>query len=347
MTKLVVTGGAGFLGYHICKKLAPKFKKIIVMDIDEFHKEEYADNVEYFKIDVRNKQKINDLIKKENPDFIIHGAAALPLYKKQTIWEVNVGGTKNILESALQNRVKRVVFISSTAVYGVPKKHPIYEEDPRIGVGPYGETKIISEKLCEKYRSKGLCVPIIRPKTFIGTARLGVFQILYDWVENGKKIPIIGNGKNKYQLLEVEDLVDAIHLTLTNPKSKANDTFNVGAEEFRTVLEDVSSLCNFANSGAKVLRTPAAPVILALRFFDILKISPLYKWVYGTAEKDSFVSIDKIKKNLGWKPKYSNSKALIRSYQWYLDNKFLLGGTGVTHRVAWSQGILGLFKKIL
>ena len=348
MKKLLVTGGAGFLGYHICKKLSKQFDEIIIVDIDKFDKRGYSKNTRYIKLDVRDRDGIEELIQKEKPDFIIHGAAALPLYKKEVIMKVNVGGTKNILESSLKNNVKRVVFISSTAVYGIPEKHPIYENDSLIGVGAYGETKIISEKLCEQYRKKGLCVPVIRPKTFIGTERLGVFQILYDWVENGKRIPIIGNGKNRYQLLEVEDLVDAIFLSLTKPEKMANDTFNVGAEKFKTVYGDVSALCTFSNSGSKVMKTPAPLVILALRFFEMLNLSPLYKWVYGTAEKDSFVSIDKIKKQLGWKPKYSNADALIRSYKWYLENKHQIEqGTGVTHRIAWSQGILGLFKRFM
>ena len=85
-----------------------------------------------------------------------------------------------------------------------------------------------------------------------------------------------------------------------------------------------------------------------LFFFEILNLSPLYKWIYGTADTDSFVSIEKAQKVLGWNPKYSNAEALIRSYQWYLDNKHnIQQGTGVTHRIAWKQGILGLFKKLM
>jgi len=347
MKKLLITGGAGFLGYHICKKLSKYFDKIIIIDIDDFRKGDFDSNVEYYRIDVTNKQALENLIKKEKPNFIIHAAAALPLCKAEKIRKVNVRGIKNILELALNNNVKRVVNISSTAVYGVPKKHPLYEIDKRIGVGPYGETKIIAEKICEEYRKKGLCVSIIRPKTFIGTERLGVFQILYDWVESGTRIPIIGNGKNNYQLLEVQDLVDAIYLTLTKDEKKANDTFNVGAKEYKTVYEDVTALCDYANSGARVMKTPAFAVKFLLRVFEMLKMSPLYKWVYGTADTDSFVSIEKIEKNLGWKPKYSNSDALINSYQWYLDNKHKLGKSGVTHRVPWSQGILVIFKKLL
>jgi nucleoside-diphosphate-sugar epimerase len=348
MKTLLLTGGAGFLGYHVCNKLSKKFDRIIALDINDFIKEEYPKNVEFFKADIVDKNFLEDIFKKTKPDLVVHGAAALPLYSKKRIWEVNFKGSQNILELSLKYKIKRMVFISSTAVYGVPEKHPLYENDERIGVGPYGETKIAAEKLCEEYRKKGLCVPVIRPKTFIGVGRLGVFQILYDWVENGKRIPIIGKGKNRYQLLEVEDLVDAIELTLFKNSKLVNDTFNIGAENFKTVYEDVTELCSYSESGARVMRTPASFVKFSLRLLEILKLSPLYKWVYGTADKDSFVSIDKMKERFNWTPKYSNQNALINSYQWYLDNKHTLKKeSGITHRVAWKQGFLGVIKKIL
>jgi nucleoside-diphosphate-sugar epimerase len=348
MKTLLITGGAGFLGYHLCNKLSKKFDKIIVVDIDNLRKEEYPENVEFFKADIVNKNILEDIFKKIKPGLVIHGAAALPLYSKKRIWEVNFKGSQNVLELSLKYNVKKMVFISSTAVYGVPKKHPIYEYDKRIGVGPYGKTKIAAEKLCEEYRKKGLCVPIIRPKTFIGVGRLGVFQILYDWIENGKRIPIIGNGKNRYQLLEVGDLVDSIELILFKDAKSVNDTFNIGAKDFKTVYEDVTRLCEYSKSGARVMKTPAGLVKFSLRLLEMFKLSPLYKWVYDTADKDSFVSIDKMKERFNWEPKYSNQDALINSYQWYLDNKHVLGKkSGITHRVAWKQGFLGLIKKIV
>jgi nucleoside-diphosphate-sugar epimerase len=346
--KLLITGGAGFLGFHLCRKLLKKFDKIIVLDIAPLPQKEYDKKIKYYKVDVANKKAVDKVMDKEKPSHVVHAAAGLPLFREEHIKKINVDGTKNMLDASLRNKAKRFVHISSTAVYGVPKKHPLYEDDPLIGVGPYGKTKIIAEKLCQGYRKKGMCVTVIRPKTFIGTERLGVFQILYDWVENGKRIPIIGNGRNRYQLLEVEDLVDAIYLSLTKEKTKVNDTFNIGAKEFNTVKQDVGALCRYAKSGARVMPTPAPLVKFSLRVFEMMKLSPLYKWVYGTANTDSFVSVEKLEKQLGWKPKYSNANALIRSYQWYLDNKHeIQQGTGVTHRIAWSQGILGLFKKFL
>jgi len=242
-----------------------------------------------------------------------------------------------------------VIFISSTAVYGVPDKHPLVEEDPLEGVGAYGESKIAAEAVCAEFREQGMCVPVIRPKTFIGTARLGVFQILYDWVDSGKRIPIIGKGNNLYQLLEVTDLIDAIWLAGSVPPELANNVFNVGAQHFEKVKIDVGALCEFAGSGARVMPTPAPLVKGALAVFEFMKISPLYKWVYGTADKDSYVSTQKIEEKLGWKANYSNEDALIASHKWYLEHKDELSHqkTGITHRVGWDQGILKLFKRWL
>jgi len=149
-------------------------------------------------------------------------------------------------------------------------------------------------------------------------------------------------------LLEVDDLVSAIELTLKLPVEKVNDTFNVGAKVYKTVNEDVGALCEYARSGSKPLPIPASIAIPFLELFWILKVSPLYKWVYGTAHKESFVSIEKIEKTLGWKPKFSNADALIHSYQWYLEHKHEIDlSGGVTHRAPWKQGVLSLIKKFM
>ncbi len=350
MKKVLITGGAGFLGLHLALGSAKRKEKynLVLTDIADFEKSEYPKNVTFVKADVRDKTLMEEYIKKV--DYIIHAAAALPLWKKEEIFSINVGGTKTLLELSLKHKIKRFIYISSTAVYGVPKKHPIYENDKLVGVGPYGASKIQAEKLCFKYIKKGLNVTIIRPKTFVGTYRLGVFEILFDWVHDGKKIPVIGSGNNRYQLLDVEDLVDAIYLFLEKrEKGEFNDVFNVGAEKFGTVKEDLQALFDFAKSGSKVLPTPAFLVKPILALFYYLKLSPLYPWVYATADKDSYVSIDKIKKVLKWKPKYSNADALIKAYKWYLKHykEVKSHDAGVTHRVGWKQGILSLVKKMM
>ncbi len=343
--KLAITGAAGFLGYHLSNGLSSNFGSIRGIDIAPFEENEYPGNMEFRNVDVRDAGMLRDALK--DCEMVIHAAAALPLWRKSDIHSTNVNGTLNVLEAAMELGIERVVFVSSTAVYGVPRKHPIFEDDALVGVGPYGETKILAEELCLEYRKRGMCIPIIRPKTFIGKGRLGVFQILYDWVHSGKRIPIIGDGHNRYQLLDVEDLVTAIHLLLTLPAQSVNSIFNVGAREYLTVYEDVHALCECSGRGARVLPVPSAIAKPALSMLWMLRLSPLYKWVYDTADTDSFVSIERAERMLEWVPKFSNQDALIRSYRWYIEHKDELEGAGITHRVAWKQGILSLVKKMM
>jgi nucleoside-diphosphate-sugar epimerase len=343
--KLVITGGAGFLGFHLARKLSPCFDEIRILDIAPVDVREYPPNAIPVRADVRDVSSLERAF--EGASCVVHAAAALPLWPRNDIDSTNVRGTENVLAAAAKEGVKRVVHVSSTAVYGIPKKHPIEEEDPLVGVGPYGKSKILAEKICLKFRGKGLCVPIIRPKTFIGTARLGVFQILFDWVRSGCKIPVIGRGNNRYQLLDVEDLTEGIALLMRAPREKADRTFNIGAQKFGTVEEDLESLCSFAGTGARVMSTPAGMVKGILALLSGLRLSPLYPWIYATADKDSFVSTLRIQQELGWSAGYSNAEALRRSYQWYLEHAGELSETGVTHRAPWKQGVLGLIKGLL
>jgi len=345
---IAITGGSGFFGFHAADYLARKGEASLLLDIAPHDPADYPEGTQYAEVDVRYLPELRDALSGRDVTCIVHAAAALPLWKREDIFSVNVEGTRAVLTAAKELGIPRVVVISSTAVYGVPKVHPLTEDMPMVGVGCYGESKIQAEQVCRQLRELGLCVPVIRPKTFIGTGRLGVFQILYDWVESGVKIPIIGSGQNRYQLLEVEDLCQAMYLCITGPDDKVNDTFNVGAEEFRTVLEDVGALCNYAGTGSRVLKTPAWLVKGMLAIAEALHLSPLYKWVYGTADTDSFVSSEKIKAALGWQPEYSKSDALIRSYRWYLDHKVQSdAATGITHRVAWDQGVLKVVKRLM
>lgn len=349
--KILVTGGAGFLGMHLASYFTKKNCKLTLVDIQQFNKNEYPRDAALVPCDVRDKKKLEMFVKGQ--DLVIHAAAALPLWKKEDIYSTNVDGTKNVLELAKRHKVNRVIFISSTAVYGVPEKHPIIETDLRVGVGAYGESKILAEDLCFRAIGKGLPVTIIRPKTFVGTGRLGVFEILFDWIHDGKRIPIIGSGSNRYQLLDVDDLVEAIYLfcqssflSFPRKRESIDGAFNIGAENFGEVRKDLEELFRFAKSGSRVLSTPAFIVKKALFLFEKLGLSPLYQWVYDTADKDSFVSNKKIKKTLGFTPKFSTAQALIKAYKWYLENyeEIKSQASGITHTAGWKQGILKLFK---
>jgi len=341
--KYLITGGAGFLGINLVRFLHSKGHEITSLDIVEFDYPDMNDKIKVMTGDIRDKAKVNEAV--TNQDIIVHTAAALPLYKAEDIYSTDIDGTRNLLEAVEENKIKRFIHISSTAVYGIPDHHPLLENDKLDGVGPYGKAKILAEEECINYREKGMCVPILRPKSFIGPERLGVFDLLFDWAQDGKGFPMIGNGKNRYQLLDVEDLCEAIYLTATLDEKIANDTFNIGAKEFTTMRKDYQAVLDYAGFGKKIVGLPEKPIILTLRFLEALKLSPLYKWVYETASKDSFVSIEKAERVLGYKPKFSNKDALLRNYKWYVEhrNEFI-NKDGVSHRVPWKQGILRFAK---
>lgn len=342
MSTYLVTGGAGFLGINLIRYLLAKQHKVVSFDMADFDYPEKND-IRVINGDIRDKNAVHSSMK--GIDIVVHTAAALPLYKKEDIFSTDINGTRNVLEAAWEQKVERFIHISSTAVYGIPDHHPLCEDDKLDGVGPYGEAKIKAEEVCVEFREKGMCVPIIRPKSFIGPERLGVFALFYDWAKDGKGFPMIGSGKNRYQLLDVEDLCESIYLCATGDKKSVNDVFNIGAGDFTTMKEDYQAVLDDAGFGKKISGFPAGPVILALRFLELLHLSPLYKWVYETASKDSFVSIEKAKKTLGFKPKFSNKDALIRNFRWYLENlEGFKQSSGVSHRVPWKQGILKLFK---
>lgn len=341
--KVLITGGSGFLGINLIRYLLSKgVESITSLDIADFEYPE-KDKVDLVKGDIRDKETVSQLMKSVNS--VVHAAAALPLYTKKQIYSTDVDGTRNLLEEAYKNNVDRFIYISSTAVYGIPDHHPIYEDDKLTGVGDYGQAKIMAEQICEKYRKKGMCVPIIRPKTSVGPERLGVFALLYDWTKDGKNFPMIGSGKNRYQLLDVEDLCDAIFLCMTQDKKTVNDVFNIGAKEFSTMKEDYQAVLNEAGHGKNIIPFPAGPVVAILKILEFFRLSPLYKWVYETAGKDSFVSIEKAENKLNFSPKYSNKDALIRNFRWYLKNLGVFEGkSGISHRAPWNQGILRLLK---
>ena len=341
--KVLITGGSGFLGINMIRKLLEEgVTDITSLDLEPFDYPE-ADKINTVKGDIRDKAVVEKCM--EGVNWVIHTAAALPLYTKEEIMTTDVDGTRNLLEAAHKAGVERFVHISSTAVYGIPDHHPLYEDDKLDGVGPYGVAKIEAEKVCFEYREKGMCVPVIRPKSFIGPERLGVFALFYDWAKDGHNFPMIGSGNNRYQLLDVADLCDAIWLCLTKDKEIVNDTFNIGAKEFTTMKEDYQAVLDYAGHGKRIIGFPAKPLIWTLRILEFFKLSPLYKWVYETACEDSFVGIEKAEKILGFKPKYSNKDALVRNYKWYLDNlESFENRSGISHRVPWKQGILRFFK---
>jgi nucleoside-diphosphate-sugar epimerase len=290
--------------------------------------------------DMRDGARARELC--DGVDVLVHAAAALPIRgSRREIMSVNVDGTAALLAAAREAGVRRVVYISSTAVYGVPRVHPIAEDFPLEGVGAYGESKIACEQLVG---SAPLETVIIRPKTFLGPERLGVFEILFDWIRDGRRIYVLGSGGNRYQLLAVDDLVDAVVRACT--ADVAGEVFNVGATEFGTVRSDLETLIAHAGTSSRLRPIPAKPAELVLRALELARMSPLVEWHYKTASRDSFVDVSRAERLLGWSATKSNVQTLVENYDWYVANRERMHQAGTTHRVPWNQQALGWLKRV-
>jgi nucleoside-diphosphate-sugar epimerase len=341
----LITGGAGFLGINLARYLLAQGQRVTSLDIAPFDYADVRDRVTVITGDIRDREAVQRAM--EGVDVVVHAAAALPLHTPEEIYTTDLDGTRNVLECAYVNQVERLIHVSTTAVYGIPDHHPLLESDQLDGVGPYGQAKVQAERLCESYRERGMCVSILRPKSFVGPERLGVFAILYEWAKDGKGFPVLGKGDNPYQYLDVEDLCEAIWLCATLPRETVDDVFNIGAKEFGTQRSDFQAVLDCAGHGKRIVSLPEAPAVLILRLLEALGVSPLYKWVYQTAGKESYVSIEKAERVLGFSPRYSNREALIRNYRWYLENLEAFEHTsGLTHRTPWQQGALKLVKAL-
>jgi nucleoside-diphosphate-sugar epimerase len=340
---VLITGGAGFLGINLVRHLLARGYHPISLDTATFDYPERG-QVEVIQGDIRDPAALKRSMEKAT--HVVHAAAALALCTEAEIRSVDIDGARAVIEEAERQKIERFVYISSTAVYGVPDHHPLVEEDKLDGVGPYGRAKVDAELMVAAARARGkMALSIIRPKSFVGPERLGIFALLYDWAQSGRNFPLIGNGKNRYQLLDVEDLCDAIRLCLEKPRKDVNETFNIGASEYATMKEDYQAVLDEAGFHKRIIPFPAAPAIWGLRVLDRLKLSPIYPWVYETAAKDSFVSIERAQEKLGYSPKFSNKQALVRNYQWYVANlSRFQHTTGLTHRTPWKQGAIALVK---
>lgn len=341
--KVLITGASGYLGSILTEKLLNLGYECFTIDIIEGSKNQELKN--QFIVDIRDDTKIQKIMDL-NFDLVMHCVAQVPIAKNHQLFRsVNIDGTRILLENSLRTGVKKFVYISSSAVYGVPKSNPVTEDMLPEPLESYGQAKYEAELLCNKYSNSGLDISIIRPRTIIGKYRLGIFQILFEWVACGINLPVLGKGDNLYQFIHVDDLIDGCILAAHR---KGSATYNLGAEDFSTMKEALQGLCDFANTGSRVKTVPFQLAVVLMNITSRLGLSPLgayHALMYG---RSMYFDISKSKSELNWQPKYSNLEMLTESYEWYLNNRkeVLSRKAGGNHVSPVNQGILKLLKFI-
>jgi nucleoside-diphosphate-sugar epimerase len=343
VNKVVVTGGSGMLGGNLTRSLAAAGLQVRSLDLRP--PVEAVPGVEYLTADIRDGARVRTAL--NGADAVVHTAAALPSYPEDEIRSIIVEGTRTVLRAAEAAGLERAVHVSSTAVYGLPDTVPTTEDYPRRPVDAYSRAKAGAEVVAEEFRARGMCVPILRPKTFVGPGRMGLFAMLFEWAEEGRNFPVLGRGDVRIQMFAIEDLVDAVATTLHAPADVAGDTFNLAAAEFGTLREDFQAVLDAAGHGKRLVSIPAGPAVLALDTLSRLRLSPVYGRLVHKLRADSYVSIDKAREVLGWKPRLSNQDAILGTYRWWRENRAAGAAprsAGRTSREPWKQGALGLAK---
>lgn len=349
--KVLITGGAGFLGTHLVDYLLRKDgHEIVIFDKLIHHQpQNYGKNVLYFKGDILSKKDVERVFKTYSPFLTVyHLASAMP-NKEVTdniLWETNVSGTRNVISEAVRNKVGFFVFTSSNVAYGVPKNLPVIEETPLLALEAYGKSKAQAEKELAKFKND-INIQIFRCPVISGVGRLGLQAILFEFVSENKNVYMLGDGSNKYQFVDVLDVVVA--LEKASHKS-GFDIYNIGADKVVTLKEIYQKIIDFSDSKSNIISLPKGPSLFLLFLLDKLNISPLGIYQYTMIGRSLYMDTQKIKKKLGWKPNKTNIDTFIENYKWYKENKekFIEIGSGnlSANRSLPKMGVLKLIKML-
>jgi len=338
----LITGGSGYFGSLLRDRLRA-LGQTVRFDLTDAP--DRPGDVSFVRGDIRNRASLCGAA--VGCGEVYHCVAQVPLAKdKELFASVNVRGTENLLLAARHANVRKVIYVSSSAVFGLPKSNPVNEATPPSPGEAYGHAKLEGERLCQRFSREGLDVTIIRPRTIMGHGRLGIFQILFEWVRQGYNLPVLGDGNNLYQFVHADDLADACIFAAAR---RGAAIYNCGTERFGTMREVLEHLCRHAATGSKVKSVPMRPAVWLMTLTSRLGLSPLGPYHALMFGRSLYFDVFKAQTELGWRPRFSNNEMFVQSYDWYTRNReAVLISAGVSlHRSAVKQGVLALVKHLL
>lgn len=339
MTTYLVTGGSGYFGSLLADIALARGDRVRIFDIAE---PTDPTDAEVVVGDVRDRAALAAAC--DGVDVILHNVAQVPLAKNHELfWSVNVVGTANVLLAARDAGVGKVVHTSSSAIFGIPERNPVTEDTPGRPLEAYGRAKLTAETLCHEAAASGVDVSVVRPRTILGHGRLGIMAILFEFVQEGAPVFVLGGGHNRYQFVHSSDLADAILRAGDRPGPR---TYNIGADAPGTMRETIQALVDHAGTGSKVRSLPTGPAATAMKSLSgagLLPFAPYHWLLYG---ESLWFDSTRAKEELGWAPTYSNGEMLIESYEWFLSHREEIAeGGGSHHKSPVPLGVLKLLKR--
>jgi nucleoside-diphosphate-sugar epimerase len=342
MATTLVTGGSGYFGSVMVRHLHARGDRVRVLDL--LDAPDRPAGVELVRGDIRNAGDVKKAL--EGVDVVHHNVAVVPLGKNtELFWTVNRDGTRVLLEECARAGVRKIVNVSSSAVFGAPDRNPVDESVVPAPGEEYGKAKRAGEILCEDAAARGQDVTIVRPRTIVGAGRLGIMQILFEWVRQGRALPLVGGGDNRYQFVSGDDLARACLLAADRPGA---DVFHVGAEEFGTMKDTLERLVAHAGTGARVVTFPTGPTVLAMKVASRLGLSPLGAYHALMYHRAMWFDVTHAKEALGWSARQSNADMFAEAYDWYVEHRdeVLAQRKASHHRSAVRPGILDLVSRL-
>ena len=344
--EVLVTGGSGFFGDVLKRRLLEE--GFAVTNIDLVRDEDAgAEGLTSVQGDIRDAGLLARMFAEHKFEGVFHCAAMLAHDVKDDtlLWTSNVDGTRLVAEAALAAGVTKMVNISSNCLWAEGFGRPVTEADEPAPVELYGRSKLQAERelaaLVEK--RPDFRVVTLRCPTIIDSGRLGLLAILFEFIEDGKKVWVVGDGSSRYQFIYAQDLATACLLCLQYEES---NLFHIGSDDVPTMRGMYESVIRAAGSKARVASLPRRPTIAMMQLAHKLGVSPLGPYHYRMIAESFVFDTSRIRRELGWTPTLTNEEMMLRAFSYYSENrKAIHARTDVSaHSKAAPMGIIRLLK---
>lgn len=341
---VLVTGGSGFFGGVLKRRLLGDGFGCVSLDL-------HADTDAHPSLvsvrgDVRDAALLDRLFQRYRFSAVFHCAAMLAhdARDRALLWSCNVEGTERLAEAANRHGRPRMVFISSNCLWTSPFDRPVTEEDEPNPREIYGRSKWTAEQRVMRIGGGGNVV-ILRCPTIIGPGRLGLLSILFDFVLEGRRVWVVGQGDNRYQFVYAPDLAHACVLALA---PQASGIFNVGSDTVPTLRETYQYVIDRAGTGATVASLPRGVTQALMRVAHFAGVSPLGPYQYRMIAESFAFDTTKIKTTLGWQPTLTNGEMLFEAFDYYRSHKKDIADRSdvSAHKQRARMGIIRLLKQL-
>ena len=340
--RIVVTGSAGYFGGVIAQSLASHGHSVMGLDrLAHQGNPPFATQT----IDIRSREDVLRVFQGFNPEVVVHAAAVLAHERpsREDLWTSNVDGTEVLADCARSNGVAQFVFISTNCLWGVDLGRPVMTNDEPRPVELYGESKAAAESVLRKF-SDAMAVTVFRSPTIVSSGRLGLLGLLFQFIEENRKLPVVGTGENRYQFVYGPDYATAIRLSI---EKQIGGTFNVGSRNVPTVAEMYGSLITRAGSSSRLLHVPQGPTVLALKLLHALRLSPLGPYQYNMLGASFEFDIEDTRRTLQWEPTHTNTEMLNEAFDFYKSRSGGGGDDVSAHSRVAAGGVLSLLRHLL